>query len=138
VKPTPVNMRNCPIWYACQSITGKKNDFVEMRGPQIRLCLFTCWLIASKQLNSLTTIVNLSRLGGAEIKHLLLVREAPGSIPSSDMGFYVWLFALLLLCFYIFCPKTHNLLQNFAKSFAIFIFLVYLTYCKICDRFIMV
>ena len=40
-----------------------------------------------------------------------------------------------LFCFvFTFCPKTHYLSHNFAFPFAMLIYLVYLTYCKICDR----
>ena len=34
-------------------------------------------------------------------------------------------------CVFTFCPKTHYLSQYFAISFAMLIYLVYLTYCKI-------
>ena len=43
-------------------------------------------------------------------------------------------FALLLLCFYFFLSKTHYLSQKYAIPFTMLIYLVYLTYCKICDR----
>jgi len=68
-----------------------------MCSPQIQLCLFTFRPIA-KQLNSVTTIGNLSWLGGDVVTHPLWVLEVPGSIPGSGKGFYVWLF-VLLLCF---------------------------------------
>ena len=45
-----------------------------MYGPQIRHYLFTFQPIALKQLNSLITMVTLSRLGGAEVTHSLWVR----------------------------------------------------------------
>jgi len=45
-----------------------------MCGPQIRLCLFTFRPIASKQLNSLTTIDILSWLGGAVETYSLWVQ----------------------------------------------------------------
>jgi len=76
-----------------------------MSGPQIWLCLFTFWPIASKQLNGLTTIDILSWLGCAVVTHPLWVQEVPGSIPVSGTGFYVSFFALLLLCFYFFVQK---------------------------------
>jgi len=60
-----------------------------MCGPQIQLCLFTFWPIASKQLNSLTTIDSLSWLGGAVVTHPLWVQEVPCSIPGSGKGFTV-------------------------------------------------
>jgi len=104
-----------------------------MCGPHIRLCLFTFRSIASRQLNSLTTIHTLSWLGGVVVKHPLWVQEVLGSIPGSGKGFYVQLFLLLLLCFY-FLSKNTLLVKRFAIPFAMFIYLVYLTYCKICDR----
>jgi len=75
-----------------------------MSGPQIWLCLFTFRPIASKQLNGSTTIT-LSWLGGAVVTHPRWVQEFPGSIPGSGKAFYVWVFVLLLLCFYFFVQK---------------------------------
>jgi len=106
-------------------------NLLKMCGPQIRLCLFTFRPIASKSLNSLTTIDILSWLGGAEVTYPLLVREVPGSIPGSGKGFD---FRFGGFCVFTFCPKTHDLLQNFAIPSAMLIYLVYLTYCTICDR----
>ena len=80
-----------------------------MCGPQIRLCLITLRPIASKQLNGLTTINVFSWLYGAEVTHPLWVREVPGSIPGSDKGFVLLIFALLL-------------------------YLVNIKYCKVCNR----
>jgi len=98
-----------------------------MYGPQIRLCLFTFWPIALKELNNLTTIDTLSWLGGAEVTQTLLVREVLGSMFMLDF---------LFCCgfFYFFVPKQIILSQKFAISFAILIYLIYITYCKICDR----
>ena len=70
-----------------------------MCGLQIRLCLITFPPIASKQLNSLTTIDTLSWLGGAVVTHSLWMQEVTGTIPGSGKGFYVWFFVLLLLWF---------------------------------------
>jgi len=106
---------------------------LKVSGPQIWLCLFTFRPIASKQLNSLTTIDTLSWLSGAVVTHLLWVQEVPGSIPGSGKGFYVWFFVLLLLCFYFFVKNTY-LSQKFAIPFTILIYLVFLRYCKIYDR----
>jgi len=47
------------VIHAGKSIT-EKVYLLKMCGPQIRLCLFTFRPIASKQLNSLTTIDSLS------------------------------------------------------------------------------
>jgi len=92
------------VVHACK-ILQKKMHLLKMSGPQIWLCLFTFRPIASKQLNGLTTIDILSWLGGAVVTYSLWVQEVPGSIPGSGMGFYVWFFVLLLLCFYFFVQK---------------------------------
>jgi len=116
----------------CKNIT-EKMQLLKMSGPQIWLCLFTFRPIASKQLNGLTTIETFSWLGCAVVKHPLWVQEVLCSILISGRGFYVSFFPLLLLCFY-FVVKTHYLSQKFAIPFTRLIDLVYLTYCKICDR----
>jgi len=85
-----------------KNITEKMN-LLNMCGP---LCLFTLRPIASKQLNCLTTIDILSWLGGVVVTHPLWVQEVPGSVPGSGKGFYVWFFALLLLCFYFLSKNT--------------------------------
>jgi len=85
-----------------------------MCGQQIRLSLFTFRPIASKQLNSLTTIDILSWLIGAVVTHPLWVQEDPGSIPGSGKGCYVWFFVLLLLCFY-FLSKTTLFFTQFLQ-----------------------
>jgi len=87
-----------------------------MCGPQIWLCLFMFRPIASKQLNSLTTINTFSWLGGAVVTHPLWVQEVPGSIPGSSKGFYVWFLVLLLLCFY-FLSKNTLFVTKFCNSF---------------------
>jgi len=93
------------VIHACKNITEKIN-LLKMCDPQIRLCLFTFRPIAPKQLNSLTTIDNLSWLSGAVVTHPFWVQDVPGSIPSSGKGFYVWFFVLLLLCFYFLSKST--------------------------------
>jgi len=103
------------VIHACKNITEKMN-LLKMCGPQIRLCLFTFRPIASKQLNSLTTIDILSWLVGAVVTYPLWVQEVPGSIPGSDKGFYVWFFVLLLLCFF-FLSKNTLFVTKFCNSF---------------------
>jgi len=103
-----------------------------MSGPQIRLCLFTFRTIASKYLSSLTSIDTLSWLGGAVVTPPLWMQEVSSSNPGYSKGFYVWLFCFVVV-FFIFCSKAHNLSHNFAIPFVMLIYLVYLTYCKICD-----
>jgi len=65
-----------------------------MRGPQIRLCLFTFRLIALKQLTSLTTNDMFSCLKGAEVTHPTAVREVPCLIISSAKSFFMYYFML--------------------------------------------
>ena len=69
---------------------------------QIRLYLFTIRPIA-KQLNSLTTIVTFSWLGGAEITYPLWVRYVQGSIIGSGKGF---MFDVLLFLYFYFLSKN--------------------------------
>jgi len=118
---------------ACKSIT-EKEYLLKICGPQIRFCLFTFRPIASKQLNSLTTIDALSWLGGAVVTHRLWVQEVPDSIPVSGKGFYFWFFfVLLLLCFYVLFKNT-LFVTKLCNSFSMFIYLVFLTYWQICYR----
>ena len=81
------------VIHACKTITCS--------GPQIWLCLFTFRPTASKQLNG---------------PHPLCVQDAPGSIPGSGKGFYVWFLVLLLLCFYFFIQK-HSIYRKILHSF---------------------
>ena len=87
-----------------------------MCGPQIWLCLFTFRPIASKQLNSLTTIDTLSWLGGAVVTHPLWVQELPGSIPGSGKGFNVWFFCFVVDVFLLFVQK-HIICYKICNSF---------------------
>ena len=72
-----------------------------MCGPQNRLCLFTFRPIASKLLNSLTTVDTLSWLGDAVVKHPFWMQEFPGSIPGSCKGFYVRLFSFVVVVVFL-------------------------------------
>jgi len=91
------------VIHACK-ILQKKLICWKCVGRQIQLCLFTCRPIASKQLNSLTTIDTDSWLGGAVVTHPLWVQEVPGLIPGSGKGFYVWFFLFCCWCVFTFCP----------------------------------
>jgi len=92
-------------------------NLLKLCGLQIRLCLFTFWPIASKQLNSLTTIVTLSWPGVAGVTHPLLVREFTGSIPGKS--FYLWFFVLLLLSGFTFLSKNRLFVKIVCNFFCI-------------------
>jgi len=96
------------VIHECTNIYEQMN-LLKMCGTQIRLCLFTFRLIASKWLNSLTTIDTLTWLGGADVTHPLWVRESPVSITGSGKCFYVWSFCFVVVVFFTFCPETHYL-----------------------------
>ena len=70
-------------------ILQKKMNLLKMCGPQIRLCLLTFRPIASKQFNSLTTLVTFSWLGGSEVTHSL---RCPGFISLFRQGFLCMIF----------------------------------------------
>jgi len=106
------------VIHACKY--NKENMYLlKMSVLRIWLCWFTFRPMAPKKLNGLTTIDTLSLLGGAVVTHPLWVQEVPGSISSSGKCFYVWLFVLLLLCFYFFvknpiiCHKSLQFLLQF-------------------------
>jgi len=63
--------------------------------------------------------------------HPIWVQEVPGSIPGKDNDFFEFLFCC---CVFTFFVKTHYLSQKFAIAFTVLIYLVYLTYFKICSR----
>jgi len=114
---------------ACKNITEKMH-LLKMSGPQIWLCLFTFRPIAS--LNRLTTIDTVSRLG-AVVTHPLWVQALRVQSPNPARVF-MFHFLLCCCCVFPFLTKTHYLSQKFAIPFTMLIYLVYLTYCKICDR----
>jgi len=87
-----------------------------MCGPHIRLCLFTFRPIASKQLNSWTTIDSLSWLGGAVVTHSLLVQGVPRSIPGSGKGGLCLIFLFYCCCVLIFVQKNTLLVTTFCNS----------------------
>ena len=94
------------IIYACMNITEKMN-LLKMCVPQIRVCLFTIRPIASKQFNSLTTIVSLSWLGSTEVlTNPLWMREVLGSIPGSGKGFYALFCCFIIVYWYFWSQNT--------------------------------
>jgi len=101
---------------ACTDIIEKNICWKYLAGTTV--LFISIWHISSKQLNTLTTILTISWLGGAEVTHPLWVREVPGSIPGSAKRFYVWYFICLLLWFCFLSKTTHHLSQCFSISFA--------------------
>jgi len=108
---------------------------LKMSDPQIWLCLFTFRPIASKQLvkwldYNLYSQLTRWRSGNASA----LGARCPWFNPRLRQGFLCLCFLFVVVMFFTFCPKTHYLSQTFAIPFTMLIYLVYLTYCKICDR----
>jgi len=66
------------------------------------------------------------------VTHPLWMQDVLGSIPGSGKGFYVVFFCFVVVC--LFLSKTHYLSQKFAIPYAMLVYLVYLTYYKICGR----
>ena len=60
--------------------------------------------------------------------------RGPGFNPRLRLGYECLIFCFVVVVFLLFCPKTHYLSQMFAIPFTMLIYLVYLKYCKICDR----
>jgi len=109
------------VIHVCKSITEKVH-LLKMCGPQIRLCLFTFRPIASKQLNSLTTIVSFSWLGGAVVTHPLnRCKRSRVQFPVPARVFMFDLFVLLFLHFYFLFKNT-----LFVTKFCNSLFNVYL------------
>jgi len=53
---------------------------------------------------------------------------------SLRQGFLCLIFCFVVVVFLLFCPKTHYFSQKFPIPFTMLIYVVYLMYCKICDR----
>ena len=60
--------------------------------------------------------------------------RGPGFNPRLRQGFLCLIFCIVVVVFILFCPKTQYLSQNIAIPYTMLIYLVYSTYCKICDR----
>ena len=60
--------------------------------------------------------------------------RGPGFNPRLRQGFLCLTFCIVVVVFLLFCPKTHYLSEYIAIPFTMLIYLVYSTYCKICDR----
>jgi len=64
------------------------------------------------------------------VTHPLWVQE----VPAPARVFMFDFFCIVVIVFLLFCPKTQYLSQNIAIPFTMLIYLVYSTYCKICDQ----
>jgi len=60
--------------------------------------------------------------------------RGPGFNPQIRQEFLCFIVCFVVVVFLLFCQKTHYLSHKFAIPFTMLIYLVYLTYCKICDR----
>ena len=126
-------MRNCQlIIHACKNIT-EKNAFIEnVWTANLALFIYVSthfvetvkWLDYNRY-SQLTWWCsgNASALGA----------RGPGFNPWLQQGFLCLIFCFVAVMFLLFYPKTHYLSQKFAILFTMLIYLVYLTYCKICD-----
>jgi len=87
-----------------------------MSDPQIWLCLFTFWPIASKQLNGLTTIDILSWLGGAVVTHPLWVQGSRVQSPAPARVF-MFDFCIVVVVFLLFLSKNTLFIAKYCNSF---------------------
>jgi len=81
-------------------------------------------------LQSLLLVDSVVRSGNASA----LGARGPGFNPRIRQVFLCFIFCFVVVVFLRFCKKKHDLSQKFAIPFTILIYLVYLTYCKICDQ----
>ena len=126
-------MRNCQIYLFMHVKYYRKNVFVENVWPA-NLALFVyvsthCvetvkWLDYNNSQLTRWCSGNASALGA----------RVPGFNPRLRQGFLCLSFCFVVVVFLLFCPKTDYLSQNIAIPFTMLIYLVYSTYCKMCDR----
>ena len=93
------------VIHACKNITEKRPCW---KCVACKFGFFTFWLIASKQLNSLTTVVTLSWFGAAEVTHPLWVARGPEFMSRPRQGFLCFMFCCCC-CIFTFCTKTRFL-----------------------------
>jgi len=127
-------MRNCQIKLFMHVKILQKNVFVENVWPA-NLALFVYVLthcIETFKWLDYNRYSLLTRWCSGNAPALGV--RGPGFNPRLLQGFLCLIFLFCCCCVYIFCPKTHYLSHNFAILLTIIIYLVYLTYCKICDR----
>ena len=108
----PLIWKTAKYSYSCMLKYYRKMKLLKMCGPHIRLCLFTFRSIASKHLNSLSTIDTFSWLGGAVVTH----QRSRVQFPAPARVFMFDFFVLLLLCFY-FLSKTTFFVTIFCDFF---------------------
>jgi len=116
---------------ACKNIT--KNAFVEnVWSANLALfiyvsthCVETAKWLDYNQYCQLTRwcSVNASSWGA----------RGPGFNPRIRQGFLCFIFCFVVVVLF-FWSKTHYLSQKFAIPFTMLVYLVCVTYCKICDR----
>ena len=119
---------------ACKNITEKMH-LLKMSSPQIWLCLFTFRPIASKKIKWLdyNRYCQLTRwcIGNASARFGCKRSRVQSPDPARVFMFH---FLLCCCCVFTFLSKKHTFIRKVCNSFYNGIFLVFLTYCKICDR----
>ena len=94
----------------------RKMNLLIMCGSQIRLCISMFGSIASKQLNSLTTINYLSWLGGSEVTHRFACERScvQCPVPARDFMFE---FVLCCCCVSTLLSKNTPFVTKYCNSF---------------------
>ena len=120
------------VVHACK-ILQKKNAFVENVWPA-NLALFvyvSTHCVKTVKWLDYNRYSQLTRWCSGNV--FALGAGGPGFDPRLRHGFLCVIFCIVVVVFLLFCPKTHYLSQNIAFPFTMLIYLVYSTYCKICD-----
>jgi len=120
---------------ACKNNTEKMH-LLKMSGPQKNLDWFiyisTHCVETVKWLDH-NRYYQLTRWWGGNAS--ALGARGPGFNPHIRQWFLCFIFCFVVVVYLLFCKKNpHYLSQKFAIPFTMLIYLVYLTYCKICDR----
>jgi len=119
---------------ACTNIT-EKNAFVENVWPA-NLALFiyvSTHCVETVKWLDYNRYCQLTRWCSGNAS--ALGARGPGFNSRIRQGFLCFIFCFVVVVFFLFFyQKTHYLSQKFAIPFTVLIYLVYLTYCKICDR----
>ena len=127
-------MRNCQIWLSMHVKILQKNEFVENVLPanQALFIFVSTHCVETVKWLDYNHYLQLTRWCSG--KAFALGARGPGFNSLLWQGFLRLIFCYVGLCIYFLCPE-HYLSQNFAIFFSIIIYFVYVTYCKICDRF---